>query len=61
MMELLFQTFSPIIGTIIKIENFLYELDGIITFVMFPLNWLKISKTAFEHVYYFRNIIPMKL
>ena len=39
MVEVLLQTFLPIIGHITKIKNFPHEVGEIIFFVMLPINW----------------------
>ncbi len=45
MVEVLFQTFSIIIGHMIKNENFTFSI-----FIMLPsINWQKISEKLFEY------------
>ena len=45
MVEVLFQSFSPIIGHMIKTDNFLYELSETF-FVVLPMNWRTICKNV---------------
>ena len=42
---MLIQAFSPVLGHVIKIENFLYEVSENYIFVMLPINWWEIWKS----------------
>ena len=53
MVEVLFRSFSPILGIFIKIVNFLFELADF--FFMLPINWSKIKKKT--NGVHFKNII----
>ena len=43
MVDMLFQTFSPILGYMMRL-NFHYEVSEIIIFIMLPINWCTILK-----------------